>query len=67
MPFAAVLSLVRLGKITDHHVSNRKQRAPVLMMTAVSVIVGLLVLHATGAPKSVLARGGCSRTGCGRR
>jgi membrane-associated phospholipid phosphatase len=55
LPFAAVLWLVKLGKITDHHVSNRKQRAPVLMMTAVSVFAGLMVLMSLGAPASVLA------------
>lgn len=55
LPFTVVIWLVRLGKITDHHVSNRKQRAPVLMMTAVSVGVGLLVLMSLDAPASVLA------------
>lgn len=55
MPFAAVLALVRLGKLTDHHVSNRKQRFPVLMMTAGSVLAGLLVLTVVGAPQSVVA------------
>lgn len=55
LPFAVVIWLVRLGKITDHHVSNRKQRAPVLMMTAVSVGAGLLVLFSLDAPASVLA------------
>ena len=55
LPFAVVIWLVRLGKITDHHVSNRKQRAPVLMMTAVSVVAGLLVLSSLDAPASVLA------------
>lgn len=55
LPFAAVLALVRLGKLTDHHISNRKQRFPVLMMTACSVAAGLLVLIATGAPHGVIA------------
>jgi membrane-associated phospholipid phosphatase len=55
LPFAVVIWLVRLGKITDHHVSNRKQRAPVLMMTAGSVTAGLLVLTSLDAPASVLA------------
>ncbi|MGX9899349.1 phosphatase PAP2 family protein [Arthrobacter sp. SA17] len=55
LPFAVVVWLVRQGKITDHHVSNRKQRAPVLMMTAVSVGAGLLVLMSVDAPASVLA------------
>jgi quinol-cytochrome oxidoreductase complex cytochrome b subunit len=55
LPFATVLALVRLGKLTDHHVSNRKQRVPVLIMTAGSVVVGLLVLIVIGAPQSVVA------------
>ncbi len=53
LPLFLLLVLVRLGKVTDHHVSNRKQRAPVLLMALASVLVGLVVLEATGAPKSV--------------
>nr|WP_201762515.1 phosphatase PAP2 family protein [Pseudarthrobacter psychrotolerans] len=54
LPLVALLVLVRMGRVTDHHVSNRKQRAPVLLMALGFVIAGLVVLQATGAPRSVL-------------
>lgn len=55
VPLMLLLVLVRLGKVTDHHVSDRKQRAPVLLMALGSIVAGLLVLEAAGAPKSVVA------------
>jgi membrane-associated phospholipid phosphatase len=55
IPLFLLLVLVRLGKVTDHHVSNRKQRAPVLLMALGSIVAGLLVLEAVGAPPSVVA------------
>ena len=55
LPLLLLLGLVRLGKVTDHHVSDRKQRAPVLLMALASVMAGLLVLEAIGAPRSVVA------------
>jgi membrane-associated phospholipid phosphatase len=55
LPLAVLLVLVRLGKVTDHHVSDRKQRAPVLLMALGCIAVGLLVLGAVDAPKSVIA------------
>ena len=54
LPLLALLGLVRLGKVTDHHVSNREQRAPVLLMALGSVVAGLLVLQAAAAPRSVM-------------
>ena len=54
LPLFVLLGLVRLGKVTDHHVSNRHQRAPVLLMALASVIAGLVVLEAVGAPRSVV-------------
>jgi membrane-associated phospholipid phosphatase len=54
LPLFLLLGLVRLGKVTDHHVSNRKQRAPVLLMALASVAAGLLVLGSVGAPRSVV-------------
>lgn len=54
LPLFLLLALVRLGKVTDHHVSNRKQRAPVLLMSLASVAAGLLVLEAVSAPRSVV-------------
>lgn len=55
VPLVVLLVLVRLGKVTDHHVSDRKQRAPVLMMALGCIAVGLLVLNAVDAPRSVTA------------
>ena len=55
IPLLLLLVLVRLGQVTDHHVSDRKQRAPVLLMTLGSIVAGLLVLEAAGAPESVVA------------
>ncbi|HKS02539.1 MAG TPA: phosphatase PAP2 family protein [Arthrobacter sp.] len=54
LPLAAVVLLVRLGKVTDHHVSDRKQRAPVLAMSVVSLLAGLAVLLSINAPYSVI-------------
>ncbi|MDJ0457850.1 phosphatase PAP2 family protein [Arthrobacter sp. NQ7] len=54
LPLAVLLVLVRLGKVTDHHVSDRKQRAPVLLMALGCIAVGLLVLGAVDAPRSVI-------------
>jgi membrane-associated phospholipid phosphatase len=55
IPLLLLLVLVRLGKVTDHHVSDRKQRAPVLLMALGSIVAGLLVLEAVGSPESVVA------------
>jgi membrane-associated phospholipid phosphatase len=55
IPLLLLLVLVRLGKVTDHHVSDRRQRAPVLLMALASSVAGLLVLNAVGAPESVIA------------
>ncbi|MBT2567473.1 phosphatase PAP2 family protein [Arthrobacter sp. ISL-85] len=55
LPLVVLLVLVRLGKVTDHHVSDRKQRAPVLLMALGCIAVGLLVLGAVDAPASVVA------------
>jgi membrane-associated phospholipid phosphatase len=54
LPLLLLLGLVRLGKVTDHHVSNREQRAPVMLMALASVLAGLLVLDVAGAPHSVV-------------
>lgn len=53
LPFAYVLIMVRLGRLSDHHVSDRKERAPLLMLALVSVVAGLLVLNLINAPTSV--------------
>ena len=55
LPLLLLLVLVRLGKVTDHHVSDRRQRLPVLLIALASILAGLLVLSAAGAPASVIA------------
>ncbi|NUP74607.1 MAG: phosphatase PAP2 family protein [Sinomonas sp.] len=55
IPFIVLVALVRAGKVTDHHVSDRRQRGPVLALTLVIVVVGLAILALMGAPASVLA------------
>lgn len=55
LPLVVLLVLVRLGKVTDHHVSDRRQRAPVLLMALACIAVGLLVLDSVNAPRSVTA------------
>ena len=55
LPLFLLLVLVRQGKVSDHHVSDRRQRAPVLLMALASILAGLLVLTAAGAPRSVVA------------
>ena len=54
LPFAILIALVRAGKVTDHHVSRRSQRAPVLAMAIACVLVGLGILLWAGAPASVV-------------
>ena len=55
LPFVVLLALVHAGKVVDHHVSERSQRAPVLAMAIVCVLLGLGVLVWAGAPPSVTA------------
>lgn len=54
IPLLVLLALVRSGKVTDHHVSSRRQRMPVLLMALGSVVGGLVVLEAAAAPRSVV-------------
>ncbi|MFJ5957770.1 phosphatase PAP2 family protein [Paenarthrobacter sp. NPDC092416] len=53
LPLAYVLVMVKLGRITDHHVSDRRQRTPLLLLALVSVVAGLFVLQALKGPASV--------------
>lgn len=54
LPFAVVVYLTRRGKLTDHHISRRSQRAPVLGGAIVSVLVGVGILSAMGAPAELM-------------
>ncbi|MFJ6002304.1 phosphatidic acid phosphatase [Arthrobacter sp. NPDC092385] len=55
LPLAGVLLLVRSGHLSDHHISDRRQRAPVLAATLVSIAAGLGVLALLDTPRAVLA------------
>ncbi|WP_077488815.1 phosphatase PAP2 family protein [Sinomonas mesophila] len=55
LPFGILLALVRAGRVVDHHVSERAQRAPVLVMSLACITAGIVLLAALGAPASVLA------------
>ena len=55
LPFGILLALVRAGRVVDHDVSERSQRAPVLVMSLACIAAGLGVLALLGAPASVLA------------
>ncbi|KQO00875.1 hypothetical protein ASF21_11275 [Arthrobacter sp. Leaf234] len=55
LPLAGVLALVRRGSITDHHVSDRRQRAPILGATLVSIALGLGLLLAIDAPWELIS------------
>lgn len=50
LPFALVLVLKRQGAVTDHHVSVREHRAPILVAAAVSLGLGALLLMILDAP-----------------
>lgn len=55
LPFGILLALVRAGLVTDHHVSDRRQRGPVLAASIACVLLGLAVLLLLKAPASVIA------------
>lgn len=51
-PFAGILMAKRLGKVTDHHVSDRRQRVPVLVASLASAAAGFALLLILGSPQS---------------
>ncbi|MFJ4026701.1 phosphatase PAP2 family protein [Paenarthrobacter sp. NPDC089989] len=53
LPLAYVLVMVKLGRITDHHVSDRRQRTPLLLLALASVVAGLMVLQWLHGPVSI--------------
>jgi membrane-associated phospholipid phosphatase len=55
LPFAVILVGVRRGRLTDHHVGIRQQRALPMLMGVASVLVGLGLLAALRAPRTLLA------------
>ncbi|MBG6182732.1 membrane-associated phospholipid phosphatase [Arthrobacter sp. CAN_A214] len=54
LPLVAVILMVRAGKVTDHHISNRRQRAPILCGSLVSIALGVWVLQLIDAPADLV-------------
>lgn len=50
LPFALLLWLKHRGAVTDHHISVREDRAPVMAFAALSLGIGALLLVLLGAP-----------------
>lgn len=55
IPYAIVLIGVRRGHLTDHHISRREQRPPIMVFALASVLVGLMVLSWLDAPRDLFA------------
>ncbi|MEO5315565.1 hypothetical protein PV772_15855 [Pseudarthrobacter sp. CC12] len=54
-PLLVVVILARRGKLTDHHVGNKKQRRPVMLSTLASALLGCGVLTLINTPVTVWA------------
>jgi membrane-associated phospholipid phosphatase len=55
LPFAVILLGVRRGRLTDHHVGVRQQRARPMLLGVASVLAGLELLVVVGAPRELVA------------
>ncbi|MFK4637149.1 phosphatase PAP2 family protein [Paenarthrobacter histidinolovorans] len=55
IPWLAVVVLARKGRLSDHHVGDRKQRRPVMLWTLGSSVLACAVLTLMGAPVEVWA------------
>lgn len=54
-PLLVVVILARRGKLTDHHVGDKKQRRPVMLWTLASALVGCGILTLINTPVTVWA------------
>jgi hypothetical protein len=63
LPFLFVLRQVRRGRLTDQHVRLRGQRTLPLLVGMASVLVGLGLLMAYGAPRELVALVGAMMAG----
>jgi hypothetical protein len=63
LPMLYILRGVRRGRLTDHHVRVRRQRRGPLLVAVRSVLTGLALLVATGAPRDVVALVGAGAVG----
>ncbi|MFC7527896.1 phosphoesterase PA-phosphatase [Actinoplanes sp. GCM10030250] len=55
IPLGYVLNGVRTGRFTDHHIPDRADRRIPLIFGTGSLVAGLILLLALGAPREVLA------------
>ena len=55
IPLTIILTGVRLGRLTSHHIDRREQRAIPLALSVLSVLVGFALLTALDAPAAVRA------------
>jgi membrane-associated phospholipid phosphatase len=63
LPMLYILRGVRRGRLTDHHVRVRRQRRTPLLVAGGSVLTGLALLVASGAPRDVIALVGAGAVG----
>lgn len=54
LPFVFIVIGVRRGRITDHHIRERRQRHLPLIVALASVFIGLTLLAALDAPRPLL-------------
>jgi hypothetical protein len=55
VPYAMILRGVRRGRLSDRHIGERSQRTGPLLFGLGSVLVGLTLLVAGGAPRELIA------------
>jgi hypothetical protein len=63
IPISYVLHRVRQRRLSDRHVAVRRQRPLPLVVAIVSVLIGLAVLSAVGAPRTLVALVGAMGVG----
>lgn len=54
VPWAALIWMRLRGRVTDVHVTERRQRWPILLITLVSILGGIAVLLAISAPTQII-------------
>jgi membrane-associated phospholipid phosphatase len=54
VPLLYLFRQLRRGRVTDHHVRRREQRAPIILFTLACGFVALVVLSQLGAPRQVI-------------
>lgn len=55
VPYGVIWLGVRRGRLTDHHIGRREQRRTPLLLGLASVLVGIVLLIVSGAPRPLTA------------